>query len=103
MLYAEVLRENTYLSRTIEVQEDQKVIDSGLYGRVRHPMYSATILLFMVMPLVLGSVYAFIIFLIYPILIIKRLKGEEKLLMQELPGYKEYMEKVKYRLVPFIW
>ncbi|MBO5656780.1 MAG: isoprenylcysteine carboxylmethyltransferase family protein [Agathobacter sp.] len=103
VLYAEVLRENTYLSRTIEVQEDQKVIDSGLYGRVRHPMYSATILLFMVMPLVLGSVYAFIIFLIYPILIIKRLKGEEKLLMQELPGYKEYMEKVKYRLVPFIW
>ena len=86
VLYAEVLRENTYLSRTIEVQEDQKVIDSGLYGRVRHPMYSATILLFMVMPLVLGSVYAFIIFLIYPILIIKRLKGEEKLLMQELPG-----------------
>lgn len=102
-IYAEVLRENAYLSRTIEVQENQKVIDTGLYSLVRHPMYTATILLFMSMPLVLGSVYSFIIFLAYPILIIKRLKKEEEFLEKELEGYSEYKAKVKYRLIPFIW
>ncbi len=102
-LYAEVLRENTYLSRTIEVQENQKVIDTGLYGIVRHPMYSVTLLLFLSMPLVLGSVYSFIIFLVYPVIITKRIKGEEELLERELQGYKEYKQKVKYRIIPFIW
>jgi len=102
-LYAEVLRENTYLSRTIQVQEGQKVIDTGLYGIVRHPMYSATVLLFLSMPLVLGSAYAFLIFLMYPFLIVKRIRHEEELLREELPGYREYQQKVKYRLVPFIW
>lgn len=103
VLYAEVLRENTYLSRTIEVQENQKVIDTGLYGIVRHPMYFATVLLFLAMPLVLGSLISFVIFLSYPFIIAKRIKGEEAFLEQELPGYKEYKEKVKYRLLPFIW
>ena len=103
VLYAEVLRENTYLSRTIEVQENQKVIDTGLYGIVRHPMYFATVLLFFAMPLVLGSLISFVIFLTYPFLIAKRIKGEEEFLEQELPGYKEYKEKVKYRLLPFVW
>lgn len=103
ILYAEVLRENTYLSRTIEVQEDQKVIDTGLYGLVRHPMYSATLLLFLAMPLVLGSVYAFLIFLCYPFIIAKRIKNEEAFLEKELVGYCEYKKKVKYRLIPFIW
>lgn len=102
-LYAEVLRENAYLSRTIKVEEGQKLIDTGLYGVVRHPMYGATILLFLMMPLVLGSWYAAIIFLIYPALIILRLKGEEKLLSKELPGYEDYQKKVKYRLFPFVW
>lgn len=102
-LYAEVLRENTYLSRTIEVQENQKVIDTGLYGVVRHPMYSATLLLFLSMPLVLGSVISFVIFLAYPLIIIKRLKAEEEFLEKELEGYSEYRKKVKYRLIPFIW
>ena len=102
-LYAEVLRENAYLSRTIKVEEGQTVISSGLYGIVRHPMYSATILLFLMMPLVLASWYAAIIFLVYPALITIRLQGEEKLLCQELPGYEEYQKKVKYRLIPFIW
>lgn len=103
LLYAEVLRENTYLSRTIKVQENQKVIDTGLYGVIRHPMYSATLLLFLSMPLVLGSLYSFIIFLAYPFIIAKRIKGEEKLLEKELDGYIEYKQKVKYRLIPFIW
>lgn len=103
ILYAEVLRENTYLSRTIEVQEGQKVIDTGLYGIVRHPMYSATLLLFLSMPLVLGSVFAFIIFLAYPLIIVKRLKSEEAFLEKELKGYREYQQKVKYRLIPYIW
>lgn len=103
ILYAEVLRENTYLSRTIEVQENQKVIDTGLYGIVRHPMYSATLLLFLSMPLVLGSVYSFLIFLVYPFIIAKRMKGEEEFLEKELSGYCEYKQKVKYRLIPFIW
>ena len=103
LLYAEVLRENTYLSRTIEVQENQTVVDTGLYGIVRHPMYSATLLLFLSMPLVLGSVFSFLCFLCYPAIIIKRLKNEEIFLDAELPGYKEYKEKVKYRLIPGIW
>ena len=103
VLYAEVLRENTYLSRTIEVQENQKVIDTGLYGIVRHPMYSATLLLFLSIPLVLGSIYSFIIFLAYPLIIAKRIKGEEEFLERELVGYREYKQKVKYRLIPFIW
>ena len=103
ILYAEVLRENTCLSRTIKVQEGQKVVDTGLYGIVRHPMYSATLLLFLSMPIVLGSLYSFVIFLAYPFIIVKRIKGEEELLERELDGYAEYKKKVKYRLIPFIW
>ncbi len=103
LLYAEVLRENTYLSRTIEVQEGQKVIDTGLYGIVRHPMYSVTLILFLSMPLVLGSVYSFVIFLAYPFIIVKRIKNEERFLEKELAGYAEYKKKVKYRLIPYIW
>lgn len=103
IIYAEVLRENTYLSRTIKVQENQKVVDTGLYGIVRHPMYSATLLLFLTMPLILGSIYAFLVFLAYPFIIAKRIKHEEEFLEKELSGYKEYKEKVKYRLIPFIW
>ncbi len=103
VLYAEVLRENTYLSRTIEVQEGQEVVDSGLYGIVRHPMYSATVFLFLSIPLILGSIYAFIIFLVYPFIIAKRLSGEEAFLEKELDGYKEYKSKVRWRLIPFIW
>lgn len=102
-LYAEVLRENAYLSRTVKVEEGQTVISTGLYGIVRHPMYAATILLFIMMPLVLGSWYAAIIFLAYPVLIVIRLSGEEKLLLKELPGYAQYRKKVKYRIIPFIW
>lgn len=103
LLYAEVLRENTYLSRTIEVQEHQKVIDTGLYGIVRHPMYAATLLLFLSMPIILGSIYSFLVFLAYPLIIAKRIKGEEEFLEKELVGYREYKEKVKYRLIPFLW
>ncbi len=103
LLYAEVLRENTYLSRTIEVQENQKVIDTGLYGIVRHPMYSVTILLFLAMPLVLGSLISFVVFLFYPLLIAKRIKNEEQVLEAELAGYVDYKKKVRYRLIPFIW
>ena len=102
-LYAEVLRENTYLSRTVMVEEEQKVINTGLYGLVRHPMYSATIILFLMMPLVLGSLIAFLVFLPYPIMIIKRLKNEEQVLSKELTGYTEYQKKVRYRLIPYIW
>jgi len=102
-LYAEVLRENTYLSRTIRVQEGQTVVDTGLYGIVRHPMYSATLLLFLAMPLVLGSLYSFFIFLVYPFLIARRIRGEEQLLERELAGYGEYKLRVRYRLIPFIW
>ena len=103
LLYAEVLRENTYLSRTIEVQENQKVVDTGLYGIVRHPMYAVTILLFLTMPLILGSLISFFIFLIYPIIIIKRIKNEEEVLEKNLNGYSEYKQKVKYRIIPFVW
>lgn len=102
-LYAEVLRENAYLSRTIEVQQGQKVIDTGLYGVVRHPMYSATLILFLSMPLVLGSIPSFVVFLAYPVIIISRLKKEEVFLEKELPGYRQYKHKVKYRLIPFVW
>ena len=103
IIYAEVLRENTYLSRTIKVVEGQKVISTGLYGIVRHPMYFATILLFMAMPLVLGSVISFVVFLAYPIIIAVRIKNEEEVLTRELEGYEEYKKKVKYRMIPFIW
>lgn len=102
-MYAEVLRENTYLSRTIGVSEDQKVIDSGLYGIVRHPMYFATLGLFLSMPIVLGSVLSFVIFLFYPAIIVKRIINEEEVLERELDGYTEYKQKVKYRLLPFVW
>ena len=102
-MYVEVIRENEFLSRTIEVQENQKVIDTGLYGIVRHPMYSATILLFMSMPIVLGSLYSVLAFCIYPFIIAKRIKGEEKYLETELEGYTTYKRKVKYRMLPFIW
>ena len=103
VLYAEVVRENAYLSRTIEVQEGQTVVDTGLYGIVRHPMYAVTLLLFLSMPLVLGSLISFVIFLVYPLLIAKRIKNEEQVLEAGLPGYKEYKQKVKYRMIPFIW
>ena len=103
LIYAEVLRENSYLSRTIQVQENQTVVDTGLYGIVRHPMYSATLILFLSMPLILGSLQAFVIFLAYPLIISKRIKHEEVFLEQELAGYREYKAKVKYRLLPFIW
>ncbi len=103
VLYAEVMRENAYLSRTIKVEEGQKVVDTGLYSLVRHPMYMATLLLFLMMPIVLGSWYALIAFAFYPAIIIARLKDEEELLTKELPGYAEYKQKVKYRILPFIW
>ena len=102
-LYAEVMRENAYLSRTIKVEEGQTVVDTGLYGIVRHPMYAVTILLFLMIPLVLGSWYALIAFAFYPAIIIVRLKDEEKLLTKELAGYTAYQQKVKYRIIPFIW
>ena len=103
ILYAEVLRENTFLSRTIEVNDNQKVIDTGMYSIVRHPMYTITIVLFLMMPLILGSVISFVIFLMYPFIIVKRIKNEEKVLEKALIGYKEYEKKVKYRLIPYIW
>ena len=103
ILYAEVLRENTYLSRIIEVQENQKVVDTGLYGIIRHLMYATTILLFLATPLILGSIISFVIFLIYPFIISKRIKNEEEVLERELVGYSDYKKKVKYKVVPFIW
>ena len=102
-MYAEVLRENAFLSRTIEVQENQTVVDTGLYGIVRHPMYAATLALFLSMPLVLGSLWAFLVFLAYPFIIAGRIRGEEKLLRAELAGYEEYCRKVKWRVIPFVW
>lgn len=103
VLYAEVMRENAYLSRTIQVEEGQTVVDTGLYGIVRHPMYMATILLFLMIPVILGSWYALMVFAFYPAIIIIRLKNEEDLLTRELPGYAAYKQKVKYRIIPFIW
>lgn len=103
ILYAEVLRENTWLSRTVRVQEGQQLVDTGLYGVIRHPMYAATILLFLSMPLVLGSWVACAFFLPYPLLISKRIKNEEHLLEEQLNGYADYKDRVKYRLVPYIW
>lgn len=102
-LYAEVMRENAYLSRTVEVQENQKVIDTGLYGIVRHPMYSATILLYLSIPLVLGSIYSFLIFLMFPLVIAKRISNEEAVLEKGLEGYTSYKQRVKYKIIPFIW
>ena len=103
VLYAEVLRENTWLSRTIEVQEGQTVVSTGLYGIVRHPMYAVTLLLFLSMPIVLGSVPAFLVFLIYPFIIARRIQNEEKVLSRDLPGYSEYLQKIRWRLIPYIW
>lgn len=103
IMYAEVLRENEYLSRTVEVSENQKVVDSGLYSIVRHPMYTSTIFLFLSMPLVLDSIFSFIVMLVYPIIIMFRIRNEEKVLENELIGYKEYKEKVKYKLIPYLW
>lgn len=103
VLYAEVLRENQYLSRLIEVQENQTIVDTGLYRIVRHPMYAATLILFLSIPLILGSIISFVIFLVYPLIIARRIKFEEEFLEKELHGYVEYKEKVKYRLLPFIW
>ena len=102
-LFAEVMRENAYLSRTVEVQENQVVIDTGLYGVVRHPMYFATVLMFLAMPLVLGSWISFVVFVSYPFLLVKRIKNEEKVLEEGLEGYTDYKRKVKYRLIPFVW
>ena len=102
-MYAEVMRENQYLSRTVEVFEDQKVVDTGMYGIVRHPMYMTTVLLFLSIPLVLGSWIGFAIFMVYPFLLVKRIKNEEKVLEEGLVGYTEYKKKVKYRMIPFIW
>ena len=103
IMYGEILRENTYLSRTIEVEKNQKVIDTGFYKIVRHPMYLVTIVLFLSIPLILDSLISFLFFLIYPYIIIKRIKNEEKVLEKELKGYKEYKKKVKYKLIPLIW
>ena len=102
-LYAEVLRENTWLSRTIEVQEDQQVVDTGLYGIVRHPMYMSTLFLFLAMPLVLGSVISFLVMLLYIPTIAKRIRNEEQVLEESLAGYREYKQKVKHKVIPFIW
>ena len=102
-MFAEVMRENAYLSRTVEVQEGQVVVDTGLYGIVRHPMYSATVVMFLAMPLVLGSAVSFAVFLVYPFLLVKRIRNEEQVLEDGLVGYMEYKQKVKYRLIPFIW
>ena len=102
-LYAEVLRENVYLSRTVEVQMGQKVIDSGLYGIVRHPMYMSTLVLFLSMPLVLGSVISFAVMLFYIPIIAKRIRNEEKVLEEGLPGYREYKARVRYKVIPYIW
>ena len=103
LLYAEVLRENVWLSRTIEVQEHQKVVDTGLYGIVRHPMYAATLLLFLNMPLVLGSLWAFAIMLFYIPVISKRIRNEEKVLEEGLEGYREYKQRVRYKVIPYVW
>lgn len=102
-MYAEVMRENVWLSRTVEVQDNQQVVDTGLYGIVRHPMYSSTLILFLTMPLVLASLWSFVIMLLYVPVVVKRIQNEEMVLKQELRGYKEYIQRVHYRLAPFIW
>ena len=103
LLYAEIMRENAYLSRTVKVEENQRVVDTGLYSVVRHPMYMSTILMFLMIPLILGSFISFLIFLLYPIIICFRIKNEEKILTEQLLGYNEYKQKVKYRILPFVW
>jgi len=103
IMYAEVLRENTYLSRTVEIQENQKVIDTGLYGIVRHPMYTASTIMFLMMPLVLGSLISFLIMLLYIPIIVRRIRNEENLLEKELVGYVEYKRRVRYKMIPFVW
>lgn len=103
LLYAEVMRENAYLSRKIEVTENQTVVSTGLYAVVRHPMYATTVLMFLMIPLILGSLVSLVIFLVYPFIIAVRINNEEKLLLEQLSGYKEYKQKVKYRLIPFVW
>ena len=102
-LYGEVLRENAWLSRTVEVQQGQRVVDTGLYGVVRHPMYAATVLLFLSMPLILGSLWGFVLLLAYPAVLVPRILNEEKALKEGLPGYEAYMQKVRWRLIPFVW
>lgn len=102
-LFAEVMRENAYLSRTVEIQEHQTVVDTGLYGIVRHPMYAATILLFCAMPLVLGSWISFALMLLYPAILVRRIQSEEKILLEGLEGYADYRQRVRYRLIPFLW
>ena len=103
VLYAFVLKENAYLARTVKVEKGQKLVDTGLYGVIRHPMYAATLLLFLSMPLILGSLLAFLVMLVYPFLIARRIQNEEQVLMRELPGYREYRKKVRWRLIPFLW
>ncbi len=103
LLYGLVLKQNTYLLRTIEVEKNQKLVDSGFYSIVRHPMYSITIILFFMIPLILGSLISFIVFMMYPLIIIKRIENEEEVLEKDLKGYKEYKKKVKYKLIPYIW
>ena len=103
VLYAEVLRENRYVSRTVEIQNGQCVVDTGLYGIIRHPMYFASVLMFLSVPFILGSYYSLIAFIFYPFILVFRIKSEERLLEEKLDGYREYKEKVKYRLIPFIW
>ena len=102
-MYAEVMRENAYLSRTIEVQENQKLIDTGLYGIVRHPMYTATLLMFLAMPFILGSWWGMAVFAVYPVLIIKRIQNEEQVLVAGLKGYTDYQQRVRWRLIPWVW
>ena len=102
-LYGEVLRENAWLSRTVEVQQDQQVVDTGLYGMVRHPMYAATVMLFLSMPLILGSLWGFVLLLAYPAVLVPRILNEETVLKEGLPGYEAYMKEVRWRLIPFVW
>lgn len=102
-MYAEVLRENAYLARTVEVQSGQKLIDTGLYGVVRHPMYAATVLMFLSMPLILGSAVSFVIFLAYPLILVRRIRNEEEVLSKGLGGYESYCQRVKYKMIPCIW
>ena len=103
VLYAFVLKENAYLARTVKVEKGQKLVDTGLYGVIRHPMYAATLLLFLSMPLILGSLLSLLVMLVYPFIIARRIQNEEQVLMRELPGYREYRKKVRWRLIPFLW